>query len=832
MSIARNAIMAATVLLLLGVLVSRADYAGDEWSLNGMWYSIANADDVRAIARQGNDLWVATASGGVARWTPDGVFVRQYLAPQDGLPCNDVRDAVVWRGRMWFATCDGLAVHNPKWDRMEMVSATLPSPSVTALEVDAQDRLWVATDQWWDADARREGTDERGDWTGGGVAYSSDGLSWTTVGVTDGLVSANARDVHDWNGSIWVATEPYSRWVPPSGGVDGDEDGHWEHLGGGLAQFDGTSWRVHDSDSNAEISNNTVALASTASTLWVGTRGRGLVAHAGGQWKALQDCGDDQRCISDDFVTALAVSDDGAVWVGTSRFNGRGTGAAVLDDAGTPTDPDDDAWHAIRAGDGLPGDLVHAILPDTDATVWFGVAHRDPEGRVQGRGLAHLLNDRMTLETFSVTETTGGALAGNDITAIARDPASGAIWIGTGRSGVSVLLPSGQWETYTSASTMGGLGSDSIADIAIEDDGTVWVATRQTEFDATTGRWSDGGLSRFDGLQWKTIRSSAGGMPSNHLSALELDGRGKLWVGTGATDRGPKELAHRGWGLAVIDTTTQQWERTFTFPTLPSNNITDIEVSGSLVWVATSYFFYVDTRPGGAQIRTGGGLGVYNLDTGQWNKITTDQGLTPALRERSSSRPLLDLRTVHVDPQGGAWVGGMAYPHATFKAGITPDGVIDIVGTDRVESHRFDSAGAVLALEEDGNGFVWAATLEDGVWVRAGTEWLQHERRRGGLPSNRVTRLSFDGGQVWLGTAGDGLVRLVSVRDAGTAEPGVPPQPTSPPDYAPVVIQQLPNRIFLPAAKRDVLGDIIMPPDSFVGGAGAQEPFVRVGAGH
>jgi ligand-binding sensor domain-containing protein len=350
MTLARIAIITICLALFVGTVSTLGAEGDDEWAVNGRWVAVANADDVRALARDGADLWAGTASGGVARWSPDGTM-RQYLAPQNGLPCNDVRDIVEWRGTWWFATCEGLAVYNPSRDRMEMVSAPLPSASVTGLAVADDGRLWVTTEQWWDPESMPEGKDRPGGWVGGGVAHTADASSWFTVSVDDGLSSANARDAISWRGSIWVATEPYQRWVPPTRSADGDEPGRWEQLGGGVAQFDGSRWSTHDSNGNTELSDSARMLAATDSALWVGTRGRGLVAFDGGRWASLQDCGDELRCIQDDYVTALAVSGDGAVWVGTSRFNGRGTGVGVLDDRGTPTDGSDDAWHVIRGSD-------------------------------------------------------------------------------------------------------------------------------------------------------------------------------------------------------------------------------------------------------------------------------------------------------------------------------------------------------------------------------------------------------------------------------------------------------------------------------------------------
>lgn len=779
---------------------------GSEWHVVGDWSTIANGDDVRAIARDGDRIWAATAGGGVVRWARDGRGLKQYLGPQDGLPCNDVRDVVRWRGEWWFGTCAGLARYDAARDRMTGLSAPLPSPSVTALATDGAGRLWVATGQWWNRTATFTGKAEPGGWTGGGVAHTADGVEWTVLDASSGLPSTNVRDVASWKGQMWVATEPSLRWRAPTTDGGGDPvPGRWEAVGGGVARRDAERWTAFDSTGVAELSDNARALAGDGRALWVATGGRGLVAYDGARWKALRDCGNPSRCIQDNYVTALSIGDDGAIWLGTSRFNGHGTGVNILDARDTPLDDTDDGWTALHAADGLPGELVHAILPDDDATVWFGTADRDTEGRPRGRALARLLDDRATVEAYRFGAAAEHGLPDNAITAVARHPLTGDLWVGTARSGVAVRSQTGKWSAYTRASTNGGLPSDSIADIAVEPGGIVWVATRSTTYDSKKARWVDGGLARFDGRSWAALTAEAAGLPSNHLSALALDGRGRLWVGTGATDAGPKELAYRGSGLAVVNTQTRQWERTFTFPTLTSDNVTDLAVHGDELWVATSYFFYVDPRPRGAQFSTGGGVSVYNLGTGAWRKVTAADGLSFAVHGRSGgpNDALIDARAIVVDADGRAWVGGQSYRDGAYDPEITPDGVVDVVGPGGIDHHRFDRAGAVVALAADHDGNLWTATTLDGVHVRAGDAWLHQMAAPGGMQSDRLTALVFDDkGNAWFGTAGDGLLTIrPPAGEPGSQSVGVQP-----------IVRRLPFRVLMPLLSYDLPPRLIPAP--------------------
>jgi ligand-binding sensor domain-containing protein len=383
--------------------------------------------------------------------------------------------------------------------------------------------------------------------------------------------------------------------------------------------------------------------------------------------------------------------------------------------------------------------------------------------------------------------------------------------VGTDGGGVSVREATGAWRTYTRANTDGGLGSDAVSDIVAEPGGAVWVATRHTSYDASRRAWLDGGLSRFEGGVWRHLSAADSGLPSDHLSALALDPvRGKLWVGTGATDRGPKEFAYRGWGLAVLDTRTLKWERTYAFPVLTSNNITDLWVHGDTLWVATAYFFYVDSRPGGAQLNTGGGVSVLNLATGQWRKYGAAEGLTPALRLRGSTgtQALLDARAVYVDGQGTAYVGALAYPDSSQITTVPPDGIVDVLVPGRpVATTRLVGAGPVTAISADSGGHLWLATARDGarVWL-APEPMLAQTAGQGGLPSNRLTALGLSGGQVWVGTRDAGVAWLAPPEQGDGAVVGPEPSPAP-------ALGRLDHTLYLPVVDRQTRPHMaILPP--------------------
>jgi ligand-binding sensor domain-containing protein len=783
--------------MVVAMAVGSLAAADDGPRLVGSWTTVANPDDVTAIALAPDRVWVGTRGGGVAAWS-EGRLLRQYLGPQDGLPCNDVNDIVEWRGTWWFATCSGLAVYDRVRDRMESVPADLPSPAVSSLAVDSSDRLWAGTAEWWDPLATPSGATSPGGWRPGGLSLSEDGRTWNPAPGRESWPSANVADLESWRDALWVAAVPHHEWAAP--GTGGSEVGRWVSTGGGVGRFGAGSWTVWGPEQESALASAVTAVAAGPAAIWFGTSGRGLAAFDGGRWTSYRACSDGRRCLPDDYVSRVEVGTDGAVWVATQMFNGRGTGLSVLDPRNTPADPRDDAWRTYTRQDGLPADTIAAIMPAaTDAGVWLGASDLSAAERRLGRGLVHLLDDRSTVAVYTSLDQPGGAPPDNVITALAWDAHQHRLFVGTDGMGLGEWRPESGWLRHTRASTGGGLASDSITDMVVAPDGALWVATGAVTLDAQGRSWVDGGLSRLQNGAWRST-TSVDGLPSNHLSAVALDGRGKVWVGTGATRFGPKELRFRGAGLAVVDQATGAWERTYTFPTLTSNNVTDIAVRGNEVWVATSYFFYVDTRPGGAQFHTGGGVSVFELDQNRWRTYTAEDGLTPSLESRGlgSLKPLLDLRAILPSPSGEAWIGGGAYPEARFVDGLELDGTLDMLSSSGVTPLRFAGSGPVSALDRDAAGNVWTGTAGGGLKVLANGTWLTGDRQLGRLPDADLTAIESEGPEPWVGTAGMGLARLVPPPTAVPTDPALPTPTQS-------VIMRLEHQVFVPRVLRQRL---------------------------
>jgi ligand-binding sensor domain-containing protein len=114
-----------------------------------------------------------------------------------------------------------------------------------------------------------------------------------------------------------------------------------------------------------------------------------------------------------------------------------------------------------------------------------------------GEGLHIHEGEKITKFTDKNTRTSPqkpDGLISDYITCLNVDEKHGKIWIGTNAGLSCCNLEGKEWKRYT---TENGLPNDVIRDIAIEKDGTLWVATPM-------------GLAQFDGENWKVHNEKNG----------------------------------------------------------------------------------------------------------------------------------------------------------------------------------------------------------------------------------------------------------------------------------------------------------------------------------
>jgi ligand-binding sensor domain-containing protein len=93
----------------------------------------------------------------------------------------------------------------------------------------------------------------------------------------------------------------------------------------------------------------------------------------------------------------------------------------------------------------------------------------------------------------------------------------GDLWVGTTVQGL-FRLRAGGFTRFSKEDGIGGRLVDQITGLAVDAAGTVWAAT------------NGGGLSRYDGTAWTTLRDPEDGLPSNYVNDVATAGDGAVWI--------------------------------------------------------------------------------------------------------------------------------------------------------------------------------------------------------------------------------------------------------------------------------------------------------------
>jgi ligand-binding sensor domain-containing protein len=315
------------------------------------------------------------------------------------------------------------------------------------------------------------------------------------------------------------------------------------------------------------------------------------------------------------------------------------------------------SWTTWTAADGLPSDKVFCVLADGE-DVWAGTDKglaRLHEGRwevydredglvhpaVTALALAPTTGDlwigtmgglsRWSAGRFDRYDQLGSGLINDVIYAV--EVIEGEVWSATA-AGVSVYHPEqDRWELYDHTNTVmhepwcyALTQSPGTAWVAVWGGGVVehdraagtWKAYRDPDHEMeidlfrddglvhdviSSVSWSEGvlwagtyfGLSRYDGLQWRSWLDHDSPLPSNFINVVRASGRW-AWIGTDdglAAFDGATWLVYRrdedGPGCSVLITDPDGRTRTLSLPAAPAHRyVLWVHPQGDRVWVATS----------------------------------------------------------------------------------------------------------------------------------------------------------------------------------------------------------------------------------------------------
>ena len=494
---------------------------------------------------------------------PFSRYQHDWWGSVQGLPQNSVGAiAQTPDGYLWLGTQDGLArfdgVRFTVFDKSTTPEMT--NTDVTALVADGRGGLWVGTkgggllrydngrfSRFTTRDGLRNNTVtslfEGSDGTlwigtrGGGLSRLSNGHI-STLTTADGLASDDVSALTgDSNGTIWIGTRKglaqltRGRLIVHSlraartsedvralaAGVDGTL---WIGTTRGLARLRGG----HVAASHRESIGRDFIVAllqDRAGTLWIGTRGGGLVRVSPDRVSRMRAADG----LSEDDVVALHEDSHGSLWIGCNTGGLNRLTRSTLASYGKPEGLSHDIalpivadragavwvgtygggvnrfkngrWSSYTVRDGLSSNQILSLHPARDGSLWIGTR----------RGL-----DKFHDGTITAYGATVG-MAGTPVVAL-HETRAGALWIGS-PTGL-IEFKRGTVRTFT---TREGLASDYAGVIYEDRQGKLWVGTE------------GGGLSRQQGDRFVTY-SARDGFPADIVWAIHEDADGNLWFGT------------------------------------------------------------------------------------------------------------------------------------------------------------------------------------------------------------------------------------------------------------------------------------------------------------
>jgi ligand-binding sensor domain-containing protein/signal transduction histidine kinase len=316
----------------------------------------------------------------------------------------------------------------------------------------------------------------------------------------------------------------------------------------GLNKFDIESEKAnrynYNPDSKFSVPHNSIKCLMQSSTgdIWIGTNG-GLARFSYREQEIIrfEHHTNDQNSLLTSHIRSVYEDSDGIIWIGAAQEGLH------------KFDPKTNLFKVYLKSDGTRNGkargTVWSISPSADNHhLWLGTS----------RGVAKFNKDTEQIIFYEPDENDSSSLSTNDVLKVLDDH-DGNIWAGTWSGGLNRMdITDKSFEQYSHIEgDSTSILSDNIGEIFKDSDGRVWVASTAgmsmlnpdgrtfTDFDihaqmivedkggylwfATTN-----GLVKFDPEE-KIITETItvdNGLPSNEISAVSIDDKDRIWVGS------------------------------------------------------------------------------------------------------------------------------------------------------------------------------------------------------------------------------------------------------------------------------------------------------------
>jgi ligand-binding sensor domain-containing protein len=477
-------------------------------------------------------------------------------------------------------------------------------------------------------------------------------------------------------------------WTPPWYNVNrvliGADGRVWltHSVLGGMAEFNGTTWVLHDSPYQMDG-----MLADVLGNVWVTTGQYGLFKWNGASWRNWPTIGGTIT------MTGLGADLDAVVYVSTwygSVYKMINDSPVFFVDAdaipsGILTRPNGDIWIKNYGGtgvlgtvrqytasgqllrlmntfnSGLPDYFVDRIKSDTSGNMWFATGEAGLSRMTGNNGAAKVATQWRNWGDHNVGSEPY-PWAGNEPMYSVFEDAGGVFWMGG--NGV------GTWDSTTGTFTNfwnwqnSNLGVDGIKAI-VKRQGTAWIGS------------GGSGVYWLNGNSWVNVSLSPGGYnySYNNVNTMNVDTANNLWVGSEYGLR--KFVSGNNSAFTLFDTSNSP---------LPSAMILDIESDPTGgIWIGTA---------AGLVRYDGTNWTVYNqANTGMPGTVVYDV-------TRRASDGLIAI--ANNQPSTWPYTGGVSTFNGTTWTHYTMD--------NSPLPHW-----QVVAAEFDAKGNLWASPISEGV---------------------------------------------------------------------------------------------------------------------
>ena len=343
---------------------------------------------------------------------------------------------------LWFGTLDGL--FGVEREGATPVPVTLPNSRVSALRIDREGALWIAT--------------------AGGVARSLNG-NVESLTSADGLSSNLVLSLfEDREGSVWIGTEA-----------------------GGLNLLKSKKFNTFTTRDGLPSDLVKAIYQDAQGGIWIGSQGGGLTLFKSGKFTTWTT----RDGLSSDVVLSLAGDAAGVIWIGTpdglNRFKdgkfqvftfAEGLSndlvrsvslIATVFCGSVPRRPEqfrDNEFTTYTTQDGLANNFIGAIYEDSKGNLWVGTLG----------GLNKIKDGKF--QTF----TTKDGLSSNTVISLYED-ASSDLWIGTNGGGLNRLRS----ERLISFTNRNALAADVIYRILEDKQQNLWCSSNKGIFRVNKG---------------------------------------------------------------------------------------------------------------------------------------------------------------------------------------------------------------------------------------------------------------------------------------------------------------------------------------------------------